>query len=90
MNIIRTTVPGTGTLHHCVSRDGRRFGVLVDGARLRRLLSYGPVGRGMPLRIIVIRREEAARVTGTRPGRWGRDRLAGFDRTRAESTREAP
>lgn len=90
MNIIRTTVPGTGTQHRCVSRNGQRFGVLVDAVRLRRLLRYGPAGRGMPLHILVLGREEAARVIGMRPGRWAGDRLAGLDRTRAESTREAP
>ena len=85
MNIIRTTVPRRGTLHHCVSSGGRPFEVLVDGARLRRLLGRRPTGHGMPVRLFVLGREEASRAT-VRPIPI---RLAGPGLTRGKSTAAA-
>lgn len=85
MNIIDTTVPRRGTLHHCVSPGGRSFEVLVDGARLRRFLGQSPTGHGMPLRLFVLGRDEASRATA-RPSPI---RLAGPGLTRRKSTAAA-
>ena len=40
MRIDRTTVPGSGVLHHLVTRDGERFCLLVDGASNRHFFTY--------------------------------------------------
>ncbi|MEU0543159.1 hypothetical protein [Nocardia sp. NPDC005978] len=42
MDIDRSTVPGRGVLHHCVTRGGDRFAVLAETDGDRHLLVYDP------------------------------------------------
>ena len=42
MEITRTSVPGAGMMHHCVTRSGAHFGVLEDQSGGRKLFVYGP------------------------------------------------
>ncbi|WP_424533848.1 hypothetical protein ACOZ38_26390 [Sphaerisporangium viridialbum] len=90
MNITRTTVPGIGAVHHCATRAGQRFGVLVDDAGRRRLLIYDPADLDVPLQSIVMEHDEADRVAELLHSRPIPDRLAVLERRFAEITGEAP
>lgn len=62
MQINRTTVPGSGVLHDFVTRDGERFGVLIDADDNRHLLTYGGSDLDVPTRAVVLEPDEADRV----------------------------
>jgi TrkA domain protein len=42
MEITRTTVPGVGKLHDCVTRNGQHVRILVDRSGERHVFVYGP------------------------------------------------
>jgi len=42
MEITRTSVPGVGMMHHCVTRGGQHFRVLENKSGSRTLYMYGP------------------------------------------------
>ncbi|MFD8532672.1 hypothetical protein ACFV0L_35210 [Streptosporangium canum] len=89
MDITRTTVPGTGVVHHCVTRGGQRFGVLVDDADRRRLLIYDPADLDVPLQCITMEHDEADQVAEILHSRPIPDRLAALERRFAEIAGEA-
>lgn len=42
MEVTRTTVPGVGRLHDCVTRTGQHMRILVDRSGERHVFVYGP------------------------------------------------
>ncbi|WP_062433581.1 hypothetical protein [Herbidospora daliensis] len=89
MDITRTTVPGIGTVHHCTTRSGQHFGVLVDNAGRRQLLLYGSADLDVPLQSIVMEHDEADRAAEILHSQPVPDRLAALERRFAEITGEA-
>jgi TrkA domain protein len=85
MDITRTTVPGVGIMHHCVSRDGAHFGVLTQRSGDRRLLVYGPTTADStvldePLASIRLEVDEADQVADLLHSRPIPDRMAELER----------
>ena len=62
MHIYRTTVPGSGVLHHLVTRDGERLGLLVDETGNRQLFTYEGRDLDEPAHAIVLQPDEADEV----------------------------
>jgi len=79
MDINRTTVPGTGVLHHLHSRSGEYFAVLVESGHTRRLFAYGD-GSDEPVAEISLERDEADEVAELLGSRSVHDRLAELER----------
>lgn len=80
MDISHTTVPGTGTLHHCVTRGGQTVGVLEDKSGRRRLLVYGSDELDVPTQTIIMDSDEADQVADLLHTRSIADRLAALER----------
>jgi TrkA domain protein len=80
MQIDRTTVPGSGVLHHILTRDGERFCVLVDTADNRHLFTYGASDLDVPARVIVLEPDEADQVAEILHSRAIADRLLSLER----------
>ena len=79
MDISHTIVPGIGIVHHCSTRGGQRFGVVVDDANRHSLLVYDPADPDpdVPCQSIVLEQDEA-------------DQLAELERRLAELVGKAP
>ena len=77
MRIDRMPVPGNGMLHHVVTRDGKRFCLLIDADRNRHLFTYhtddaddAAADVDIPAESIVLEPDEAdeiAEILHTRP-----------------------
>ncbi|MFC0863078.1 hypothetical protein ACFHYQ_12315 [Sphaerimonospora cavernae] len=83
MRVSRTAVPGTGTVHHCVTRGGQRFGVLSDRTGRYRLLVY-TAESDEPLQSIVLEQDEADHLAEILHSRPIADRVAVLERRVAE------
>ncbi|WP_433500985.1 hypothetical protein ACQP1K_12195 [Sphaerimonospora sp. CA-214678] len=83
MRVSRTAVPGTGTIHQCVTRGGQRFGVLSDRAGRYRLLIYA-AGSDEPLQSIVLEQDEADQLAEILHSRPIVDRVAHLERRVAQ------
>lgn len=80
MDITHTTVPGTGTLHHLVTRGGQRFGVLTTHGT-RQLLVYEPGDNpDVPAQTIDLDADEADQIAGLLHTRPLADRVAALER----------
>lgn len=79
------TVPGTGTLHHRLTRGGQRLAVLAQGAE-RTLFVYGSGAEDTPLRTIVLARDEADDLAELLHSSSVPDRLALVERHLADLT----
>jgi len=82
------TVPGTGTLHHLLTRGGQRLAVLAQGAE-RTLFVYGSGAEDTPLRTIVLARDEADDLAELLHSSSVPDRLALVERRLADLTAQA-
>lgn len=80
MRIDRTTVPGNGTLHRIVTRDGEPLCLLVDAASNRHLFTYGGADRDVPAREIVLEPDEADRLAEILHSHPLADRLLSLER----------
>ncbi|GGO09503.1 hypothetical protein GCM10010116_19200 [Microbispora rosea subsp. aerata] len=84
MDVTRATLPGVATVvHQCVTRDGQRFGVLVEKSGRRRILVYGPYGSAepdTPLQVINLDQGEADQLADILHSRPVLDRLAHLER----------
>ncbi|MCC5580014.1 hypothetical protein IMZ11_30760 [Microtetraspora sp. AC03309] len=90
MDIARTTVPGVGVLHHCSTRAGQRFGVMVDETDRRSLLIYeSSDDPDVPRQTIVLDHDEADQVADLLRDRSVSDRLAVLERRLAELSGKA-
>lgn len=79
MRVSRTTVPGTGTIHQCVTRGGQHFSVLSDGSGQYQLLVYAS-GSDEPLQSIVLEQDEADQLAEILHSRPIADRVAMLER----------
>ncbi|MEU8379412.1 hypothetical protein [Streptosporangium sp. NPDC048865] len=82
MDVTRTTVPGTGTLFHFTTGDGRRLAVMVEGDGLRRLLMYDTDDE--PSQAVALELEEADQLAQVLHSRSVNDRLAALERRVAD------
>ena len=94
MEITRTSVPGAGMMHHCVTRSGAHFGVLEDQSGGRKLFVYGPsAADDLPvsdeeLALIDLDEDEADQVANILHSRPIPDRLADLERRFTQITGE--
>ncbi|MEN3535733.1 hypothetical protein AAH991_11515 [Microbispora sp. ZYX-F-249] len=85
MDVTRATLPGVATVvHQCVTRDGQRFGVLVEKSGRRRLLVYDSAEPDTPLQAITLDQREADQLADILHSRPVLDRLAHLERRFAE------
>jgi TrkA domain protein len=80
MRIDRTTVPGNGTLHRFVTRDGEPFCLLVDAASNRHFFIYDGGDRDEPAREIVLQPDEADQLAELLHSHPMADRLLSLER----------
>lgn len=89
MEITRSSVPGVGKLHECRTRDGQRFGVLVEPSGRRTLLVYGTSEQGdpdEPMQQIALEPDEADEVAEILHNLSLQDRIAALERRIAALT----
>ncbi|MEV4458462.1 hypothetical protein ACWEQG_03310 [Microbispora sp. NPDC004025] len=85
MDVTRATLPGVAAVvHQCVTRDGQRFGVLVEKSGRRRLLVYDSAEPDTPLQAINLDQREADQLADILHSRPVLDRLAHLERRFAE------
>ncbi|XVQ88656.1 hypothetical protein ACQP2K_14935 [Microbispora siamensis] len=90
MDVTRATLPGIATVvHQCVTRDGQRFGVLVEKSGRRRLVVYDPAEPDTLLQAINLDQREADQLADILHSRPVLDRLAHLERRFAEFTEAA-
>jgi TrkA domain protein len=82
------TVPGTGTLHHRMTRSGQRLALLAQGDE-RTLFVYGPDAGDTPRQTIVLERDEADDLAELLHSSSVPDRLAVVERRLADLTTQA-
>lgn len=80
MQVDLSTVPGEGTLHHCRTRDGSRFCLIVRSDGARQLVIYRPDGHDAPLQIITSESDEADQLADLLHSTPIQDRLATLER----------
>lgn len=80
MQITRTTVPGTGTLHHCHTRSGDRIGVLVTGEGKRTIMVYNGEDPDTPAQTVTLESDEADILADLLHSTSIADRLAAVER----------
>lgn len=85
MDITRTTVPGVGTVHHLTTRDGQRFGVLIE-QEARSLFVFGADDPDTPAQTIALAPDEADLLAELLHSRPTADRLADLERKIAAVT----
>ncbi|WP_169526985.1 SPFH domain-containing protein [Sciscionella marina] len=79
MDIAMAGVPGTGTLHYGTTRDGQRFGLLVEREGDLRFFVYRQ-DSDLPAQTIVLDKDEAAQLADLLHDRSIADRLAALER----------
>lgn len=89
MDVTRTTVPGTGTVHHYVTRGGQQFGVLLDRTDRHRLLVYGSADFDVPAQTIVLEQDEADQLAELLHSKPIVDRVADLERRFSELAERA-
>ncbi len=80
MHIDRTTVPGSGVLHHIITREGERFGVLVEPDLNRHLYIYDQGDPDVPERTIQLEPDEADQLAEILHSQPIADRLLELER----------
>ena len=85
MDITRTTVHGVGTVHHMTTRDGQRFGVLVE-QEARSLFVFGADDPDTPAQTSALAQDEADLLAALLHSRPTADRLADLERKIAAVT----
>lgn len=83
MEALRSTVPGSGVVHHFTTRAGLHLGLLVDPDERRTLLVYGSDGSDDPDRpahAVVLDPDEADQVAEVLRTRSLAERLAALER----------
>ena len=93
MEITRTSVPGVGMMHHCVTRAGAHFAVLEEQSGSRKLFVYGPATNDPSvsdeqLATIDLDDDEADHVANILHSRPSPDRLADLERRFTQITGE--
>lgn len=93
MEITRTSVPGVGMMHHCVTRTGAHFAVLEEKSGSRKVFVYGPAASDPSvsdeqLATIDLDEDEADHVANILHSRPIPDRLADLERRFTQITGE--
>ncbi|WP_306363610.1 hypothetical protein [Nocardia sp. CC227C] len=86
MEIDLSTVPGRAVLHHCRSRDGSRFALVVRADGVRQIVVYHAVGHDAPSQTLTLEPDEADRLAELLHSTPLRDRLAELERRVDELT----
>lgn len=89
MRIDRTTAPGSGVLHHMVTRDEQRFCLLVGADGTRRLLTYDDGDPDVPAQSIVLDADEADLIADILHSQPIADRLVRLERCVGELIQRA-
>lgn len=87
MDVERTTVPGTGVVHHFLTSSGQQLGVLVERTGKRRLLVYGSADLDAPSQSIMLDADEAGQIAELLHTRSVDDRLDALERRINELSR---
>jgi TrkA domain protein len=80
METTRSTVPGTGALHDCRTRDGQQFRIFVDRPGRREIFVYDPVEPDRVAARIVLEEDEADQISGLLCRQPVADRIAELER----------
>ncbi|AWK76367.1 hypothetical protein CBI38_33575 (plasmid) [Rhodococcus oxybenzonivorans] len=80
MHIDLSTVPGEGVLHHCRTRDGSRFCLIVRPDGARQIVIYHPDTHDTPLQTITLEPDEADQAAELLHSTSIQDRLADVER----------
>ncbi|MBF6135113.1 hypothetical protein IU501_19160 [Nocardia otitidiscaviarum] len=80
MEIDLSTVPGRAVLHHCRTRDGSRFALIVRADGTRQIVVYHRVGHDAPLQTLTLEPDEADRLAELLHSAPIRDRVAELER----------
>lgn len=81
MEITRTTVPGVGRLHDCVTRNGQHMRILVDRSGERHVFVYGPADEILTISFDGDEADQIAEILHSRPLP---ERLAALERRVSE------
>ncbi len=84
MDVTTSTVPGMGSLHDCVTRDGHRFRLIVEHSNERHVVFYGVDGDDDSQTTITLEGDEADHVANLLHSRPIADRLAEVERRLAD------
>ncbi|MEO5317774.1 hypothetical protein ACLKOZ_19365 [Arthrobacter sp. R4] len=84
MEITHSTVPGSGVLHDCQTRDGQQFRILVARPGGREIFVYDPADPDRVVARIVLEEDEADQVAELLHSQPITDRLAELERRVAQ------
>lgn len=89
MDVTQSTVPGLGVLHHCVTRAGQHFRMLVSRSGERQLFVYESPDSDESL-AVVLDSDEADQVANILHSRPIPDRMADLERRFSELAARTP
>ena len=84
MEITHSTVPGSGVLHDCQTRDGQQFRVLVARPGRREIFVYDSAEPDRAVARIVLEEDEADQVSELLHSQPITDRIAELERRIAQ------
>lgn len=84
MDVTTNSVPGMGTLHDCITRDGHHLRLILERGGQRHLVVYGTAGSDEPIATIALEADEADQIGELLHSRSVPDRLAELERRMAE------
>lgn len=84
MEITHSTVPGSGVLHDCQTRDGQQFRILVGRPGRREIFVYDSTETDRVLARIVLEEDEADQVAELLHSQPITDRIAELERRVAQ------
>ena len=84
MEITHSTVPGSGVLHDCQTRDGQQFRILVARPGRREIFVYDPAEPDRAVARIVLEEDEADQVSELLHSQPITDRIAELERRIAQ------
>ena len=80
MEITHSTVPGSGVLHDCLTRDGQQFRILVARPGRREIFVYDSADPDRVVARIVLEEDEADQVAELLHSQPITDRIAELER----------
>jgi len=84
MEITHSTVPGSGVLHDCLTRDGQQFRILVARPGRREIFVYDSADPDRVVARIVLEEDEADQVAELLHSQPITDRIAELERRVAQ------
>lgn len=89
MDVTTNSVPGMGTLHDCITRDGHHLRLIVERDGQRHVVLYGATGSDEPLATVALDVDEADQIGELLHSRSVPDRLAELERRLTELAQAA-